>query len=128
MRISEIESDNRVMYHVSKSTNRQGILDNGFLVKSKEHTNIKRTPGVYLFSSLDWAIDWAFWFALDEKQNMDIWEVVLPKDYQLKVDRHPEMKKFNAFVGYAPISPEHLRVIKTQPVPKSANEAPPFIK
>lgn len=85
MRIRELlESTARVMYHVSRNANQKSILAQGLLAKNKEHLNIKRTPGVYLFARLDSAIDWAFWTALHEQQSMDIWQVTLPTDYDIK--------------------------------------------
>jgi len=114
------------MYHVSKNANQESILHNGLQPRNQEHSNINRIPGIYLFSSLDSAIDWAFWDALHQKQSMDIWEVTLPSDYDLKKDSHPEMKEWNADVGYSPIASNLLRVIKTQQVPNSAKERPPF--
>jgi hypothetical protein len=127
MRIRELlESTAQVMYHVSRNTNQKSILNHGLSPQNKEHTNISRVPGVYLFSSTDSAIDWAFWSAFHYKQSMDIWEVSLPNDYDLEKDTHPEMENFNAYVGYTPIDANNLNLIKTQPVPKSVKEAPPF--
>ena len=127
MRIKELlESTAQVMYHVSNSTNRDSILSQGLLPQNKKDLNIKRTPGVYLFAKLNFAVDWAFWLALHEHQSMDIWQVTLPTDYNIKKDSHPEMKDFDAYVGYNTVSPKQLKVLKIQPVPKSAKEAPPF--
>ena len=127
MRIKELlESTAPLMYHVSSNANQKSILSQGLLPKNKEHLNIERIPGVYLFAKLDSAVDWAFWSALHEQQRMDILQVALPADYNIKKDSHPEMKEFDAYVGYDPIAPTQLKVLKTQPVPKSAKEAPPF--
>lgn len=127
MRIRELlESTAQVMYHVSRNANQKSILAQGLLAKNKEHLNIERTPGVYLFARLDSAVDWAFWAALYEQQSMDIWQVALPTDYDIKKDSHPEMKDFDAYVGYDTILPKQLKVLKIQPAPKSAKEAPPF--
>lgn len=105
------ESKVRILYHVSKESNRTSILANGLEARNQEDLNIHRKPGVYLFSSLDDAREWAHWGKLTYKEPYDIWKVVLPSDYELTKDSHPEMKDFNSYVGYDTILNDTIKLL-----------------
>ena len=122
------EETGHVMYHVSKTSNRNSIQSNGFTPRNQEYDNINRSPGIYMFETLEQAIDWAFWFAMDAQENIDIWKINLPKNYKLVVDNHEDMDIYNAYIGYTPIAPELIQLIKTQKKISSTRNAPPFAK
>lgn len=108
---------NKELYHVSASDNRENILSIGLQPAIKLDLNIKRRPGVYMFSTLEAAKEWAYWMAVHYRHSMDIWKITLPDEYALEKDTHPEMREFNAYVGYDPISVNELDLFKTQEVP-----------
>lgn len=116
------------LFHVSKKSNRKKLLATGLTPRIQEFTSIKRKPGIYLFQTKEQALDWAFWFSLDEQIPVDVWQVVVDPDYKLVPDTHPEMDIYNAWIGYSPISSDKIICIFTQKTPKSTEEAPSFAK
>lgn len=118
----------RVVYHTSNSANRDSILKAGLVPQNVEHSNIARTPGVYVFNTLLHAADWAFWDSLHKKVPIDIWKISLPGSYILKKDTYPDMKEFDAYVSHENIPAEWIELVKEQPVPKSVKDAPPYAK
>ena len=125
----EASNTPKIMYHVSRSKNRKGILARGLEPRTQEFTNVKRKPGVYLFANIEDAVDWAFWFAFDIHEAVDIFEVRLPEGYNLEPETHPEMTEiYDAWIGYDPIPAQSLTIKKVQEPAKSSFEAPPFVK
>lgn len=113
MKVNEIIVETKSsFYHVSKSTNRKGILQRGLIPQNKEDLNIRRKPGVFLFQSFDDASEWAYWGKMTyPKEEFDIWRVELPERYHITRDLHPEMTEFSSFVGYDPIPPNNINLI-----------------
>lgn len=122
------EETGYVMYHVSKMSNRNSIQSIGFTPRNQEYDNISRVPGIYMFETLEQAVDWAYWFALDAQENIDIWKINLPKNYKLVPDDHEDMDIYNAYIGYDPIGPEFIQLLKTQKKISSASNPPPYAK
>lgn len=111
--VSEALDQPTTLYHVSKSSNRDSILNNGLLPRNKEDLNIHRRPGVYMFSLLADAKEWAHWGKLTYSEPYDIWKISLPGDYRIVKDSHPEMQEFSAVVVYDPIPANWLTLDRT---------------
>lgn len=118
------------LYHVSKTKNRASILRTGLTPRVQEFTDIERTPGIYFFDDLLQAKDWAFYFAMDEHEEVDIWEVRPEQKYIVYEENHPEIVDiYDAWIGYAPIKSKHMHVVYTQKTPTSTALPPkPFVK
>ena len=116
----------RTLWHTSPRTNRGSIMSTGFEPRIQLHTHINRTPGIYMFETLPQAKEWAFWSAMTDLEPFDVWEIRVPRSYKLVRDRHDDMDIYNAVIGYDAIPPEHIKLIKTQGVPKSSKRAPPI--
>lgn len=125
-----VESANltRKMWHVSPTKNRKSILQTGLQARNQEFANIERSPGIYLFATLDQAADWAYWFSFTEGKSTDVWEISLPRTYQLTADSHPEMDIYNSFIGFENIAPAQLRIVKTQKAVANTLDSPPASK
>lgn len=114
------------MFHVSPEQNRGSILAHGLQLLVREHENIARAPAVYLLETLEQAEDYAFWFALHHQKVIDIWQVDDVDPGGLQPDDYPDMRDYDSWKGFAPVEAERLHLVKTQPLPKNASEAPPF--
>lgn len=113
MRINELltESVGKYFYHVSKAANRDSILTNGLSPRNQEDLNILRKPGVYIFSSLNDAKEWAHWGKLTYNEPYDIWKIILPNNYDVIRDPHPEMREFSSYVGYENIPSTNIKLL-----------------
>lgn len=113
MKIFEVTSTPKYMYHVSKQSNRDSIGKQGLLPLNKEDLNIIRKPGVYLFSDVNDAKEWAHWGKITYREPHDIWQVSIPLQYKLTKDKHPEMKSFSSYIGYDSIPPDRIKALST---------------
>ena len=107
------------VYHVSRKRNRGSILKLGLAPKTKEHTHILRKPGVFAFETLEQAQDWAWNWAHEAKEPMDIWEVNVRNSDDLQPDPSREMQEiYDCWVIYKPVPVTDLRLSAIQPIPQ----------
>ena len=107
------------VYHVSRKRNRGSILKLGLAPKTKEHTHILRKPGVFAFETLEQAQDWAWNWAHEAKEPMDIWEVNVRNSGDLQPDPSREMQEiYDCWVIYKPVPVTDLRLSAIQPIPQ----------
>ncbi|MFC4235947.1 hypothetical protein ACFOY8_11945 [Thalassospira xianhensis] len=114
-------------FHVSKVENRTSIQRVGLIPQIKEFTNIKREPGIYLLATIEQARDWAFFFAMDVGEPVDIWMVTLPDDVDVRADPDQEMNEvYDSFVCSDAIPAPYIERVGFQHVESSTAEAPPL--
>ena len=117
------------VYHTSKKRNRGSIKKLGLIPKTKEFKYVSRNPGVFCLETLEQAKDWAYYYALDEKEPMDIYEVTVADTADLNPDPSREMQEiYDSWVIYKPVPPQSLRIVATQDVPDVWRSVPPNIK
>lgn len=118
----------KTYYHVSRRTNREGILAQGLEPRLQEALEVKRAPAVYLLSTLEQAKDYGFWFALHEKCDLDIWQVQLGPECVVSSDKSKDMAIYESWYVTAKIPAECLSMNSVIPAPTSVSQAPPFIR
>jgi len=107
------------VYHVSRKRNRGSIKKLGLQPKIKEFNNIMRKPGVFCLETLDQARDWAYYYAMDEREPMDIFEVSVRDPGDLHPDPARDMQQhYDSWVIYKPVPPGELKLVATQNVPE----------
>lgn len=106
------------MYHVSRKRNRGSILKLGIVPKTREHTHILRRPGVFAFETLEQAEDWAWNWAYEVKEPMDIWAIKVENSDLWLPDPSREMQRlYDCWVIYQKIPLSDIRLLASQPVP-----------
>ena len=128
MRLFEILSDNHlnILYHVSRKSNRAGILQHGLIPQNKEFANISRKPGIYAIQTIEQAKDWAFWFMFEIHEAVDIWKIIVPKNVDIIRDPSDDMQEiYDSCIIYQNIPATSLTLVGTQPVRKHSKYAPP---
>lgn len=107
------------VYHVSRKRNRGSIKKLGLVPKIKEFHYIFRKPGVFCLETLDQAKDWAYYYAMDEREPMDIWEISVEQPSDLNPDPSEDMQEvYDSWVIYKTIQPQNLILVATQNVPE----------
>ena len=116
------------IYHVSRSSNRQSILQQGLLPKNVEFENIERQPAIHGFETMDQARDWAFFFAMDIGQAVDIWQILVG-NLPIKLDPSEEMQEaYDSWIITDPIPVSQIRLVGSQKAHTSTKHAPPTAK
>jgi hypothetical protein len=119
----------KVIFHVTRSSNRSSIKSQGLIPQNKEFPNIPREPGIYGMETLEQAKDWAFWSMFDEHKPMDIWRIVVPENAILLPDLHPEIQEvYDPWIIKTAIPPSNIFLVATQSVKKHTKFAPPSAK
>lgn len=121
--VEEMESDDPPLpdhvYHVSRKRNRGSIKKLGLQPKIKEFNYIMRKPGVFCLETLDQARDWAYYYAMDEREPMDIFEIVVRDTADLHPDPAEDMQEhYDSWVIYKTIPTSDLKLVATQNVPE----------
>ena len=107
------------VYHVSRKRNRGSIKKLGLVPKIKEFNYISRKPGVFCLETLDQAKDWAYYYAMDEREPIDIWEISVEQPSDLNPDPSKDMQEvYDSWVIYKTIPPQNLRLVAAQNVPE----------
>jgi hypothetical protein len=114
------------LYHVSRSSNRESIIAQGLKPQNVEFIHIDRDPAVYGFETLNQAQDWAFFFAMDIGESVDIWKMNV-RGMHVELDPSDEMQEaYDSWIVKSPIPPQQIKFVKSMPAHTSTRHAPPL--
>jgi hypothetical protein len=92
-------------YHVSPIVNRESILKNGLLPKSKSEGSIQYEPRIFFsLSKMRLGLDYV------DFENVDVWEFSIHRNF-IKRDDFTSIKSFY-YTNYR-IQPENVKLIET---------------
>ena len=131
MRLFELQTTQRKLYHASPTRNREGILKHGLSVGHKSETAdmVKHSiKGIFMFALRVQGLNWAFWSAMAYGEKYDVWEVILPSNWPIIPDPHPDMNIYNAYISKESIPKENLKFITTQQIPNAYEPEPRLTK
>jgi hypothetical protein len=135
MKISELLAESapdqlppHTIYHVSRSENRDSILSNGLIPQNVEFAHINRTPAIHGFETLDQARDWAFFFAMDVQDPVDIWQIDVG-NLPIQMDPSKEMQEaYDSWIIKVPVPVSQIKLVGSEKVHTSTKYAPPTAK
>lgn len=113
------------IYHVSKSNNRNSILSKGLIPQNVEFAQINRTPAIHGFETMDQARDWAFFFAMDVQEPVDIWQIDVG-NLPIQMDPSAEMQEaYDSWIIKVPVPPSQIQLLGSEKVHTTTKHAPP---
>ena len=115
-----------VIYHVSRRSNRSSIEQKGLLPQNVEFPNIDRQPATHGFETLEQARDWAFFFAMDIGEPVDIWQIAVG-DLDVQPDPSDEMQQvYDSWIITDPVPASQLKRVGSMKSYTSTKHAPPL--
>jgi len=116
------------LYHVSRQSNRASIISGGLKPQNTEFTHIHRHPAIHGFETIAQAKDWAFFFAMDIGEPVDIWKLDV-QGMLVKLDPSVEMQEaYDSWIVTDLVHIDRLRRVGQMQAHTSTAHAPPLAK